>query len=68
MTRQPPKGAGRAGMKLRCAIYTRKSGEEGLEQDFNSLDAQREACECQTASNFDPRIASRGMLLDKFSR
>ena len=31
--------------KIRCAIYTRKSTEEGLEQDFNSLDAQREACE-----------------------
>ena len=30
--------------KLRCAIYTRKSTEEGLEQSFNSLDAQREAC------------------------
>ena len=29
---------------LRCAIYTRKSSEEGLEQGFNSLDAQREAC------------------------
>lgn len=29
---------------LRCAIYTRKSTEEGLEQEFNSLDAQREAC------------------------
>ena len=29
----------------RCAIYTRKSSEEGLEQDFNSLHAQREACE-----------------------
>ena len=28
----------------RCAIYTRKSSEEGLEQDFNSLHAQREAC------------------------
>jgi DNA invertase Pin-like site-specific DNA recombinase len=28
----------------RCAIYTRKSSEEGLEQAFNSLDAQREAC------------------------
>jgi len=27
-----------------CAIYTRKSSEEGLEHDFNSLDAQREAC------------------------
>ena len=31
--------------QMRCAIYTRKSSEEGLEQDFNSLDAQREACE-----------------------
>jgi DNA invertase Pin-like site-specific DNA recombinase len=31
--------------RCRCAIYTRKSTEEGLEQDFNSLDAQREACE-----------------------
>ena len=31
--------------RRRCAIYTRKSSEEGLEQDFNSLDAQREACE-----------------------
>ena len=30
---------------LRCAIYTRKSTEEGLEQEFNSLDAQREAGE-----------------------
>jgi site-specific DNA recombinase len=30
---------------VRCAIYTRKSHEEGLDQDFNSLDAQREACE-----------------------
>lgn len=30
---------------VRCAIYTRKSSEEGLEQDFNSLHAQREACE-----------------------
>ena len=29
---------------FRCAIYTRKSSEEGLEQSFNSLDAQREAC------------------------
>src|SRR6202158_1785689 len=31
--------------KARCAIYTRKSTEEGLDQDFNSLDAQREAAE-----------------------
>ena len=34
----------RPGRKIRCAIYTRKSSEEGLEQAFNSLDAQREAC------------------------
>ncbi|MBW8270343.1 recombinase family protein [Caldovatus aquaticus] len=36
--------------KLRCAVYTRKSTEEGLEQAFNSLDAQREACEAYIAS------------------
>jgi DNA invertase Pin-like site-specific DNA recombinase len=34
----------RSGKKTRCAIYTRKSTDEGLEQAFNSLDAQREAC------------------------
>src|ERR1700692_3643039 len=41
MTRRPSVGARRT---LRCAIYTRKSTEEGLEQAFNSLHAQREAC------------------------
>ena len=35
---------------MRCAIYTRKSTDEGLEQSFNSLDAQREACEAFIAS------------------
>ena len=35
---------------VRCAIYTRKSSEEGLEQEFNSLDAQREACEAYIKS------------------
>ena len=35
---------------LRCAVYTRKSTEDGLEQDFNSLDAQREACEAYVLS------------------
>ena len=35
---------------VRCAIYTRKSTDEGLEQDFNSLDAQREACAAYIAS------------------
>ena len=39
-TKTPPRP-----QTLRCAVYTRKSSEEGLEQDFNSLDAQREACE-----------------------
>lgn len=36
--------------RLRCAIYTRKSSEEGLEQSFNSLHAQREACEAYIKS------------------
>ena len=36
--------------RIRCAIYTRKSSEEGLEQSFNSLDAQREACEAYIVS------------------
>ncbi len=55
-----------------CAIYTRKSSEEGLEQDFNSLDAQREACEAfiksqagegwrlvKTAYSYGPSRATR---------
>src|SRR6478736_6825643 len=45
MPRRSAVGAKKSRRKLRCAIYTRKSTEEGLEQDFNSLDAQREACE-----------------------
>ena len=36
--------------KLRCAVYTRKSSEEGLEQEFNSLHAQRESCDAYIAS------------------
>lgn len=36
--------------RIRCAIYTRKSSEEGLDQDFNSLDAQHEACAAYIAS------------------
>jgi site-specific DNA recombinase len=47
-TKNPPAGGAdpRASVKLvRCAVYTRKSSEEGLEQEFNSLDAQREAGE-----------------------
>jgi len=37
-------------MLRRCAVYTRKSSEDGLEQDFNSLDAQRQACEAYIRS------------------
>jgi site-specific DNA recombinase len=44
--------------RLRCAVYTRKSSEEGLDMEFNSLDAQREACEAyiasQKAEGWDP--------------
>jgi len=44
--RKPKNGTTVGGKaQIRCAIYTRKSSEEGLEQDFNSLDAQRESCE-----------------------
>lgn len=43
---------------IRCAIYTRKSSEEGLEQDFNSLDAQYSACSAYVASQ-----ASEGWVL-----
>jgi site-specific DNA recombinase len=43
-------GSIRRGRSLRCAIYTRKSSEEGLEQAFNSLHAQREACEAYITS------------------
>ena len=39
-----------AAKQVRCAIYTRKSTEEGLQQDFNSLDAQRESGEAYIAS------------------
>jgi len=45
--------------RIRCAIYTRKSSEEGLEQDFNSLHAQREACAAYVLSQ-----ASEGWTLN----
>ena len=38
---------------IRCAVYTRKSTEEGLDQAFNSLDAQRDACAAYIKSQFD---------------
>src|SRR5919199_650005 len=59
--RSPPN---RAPARLRCAIYTRKSGEEGLEQDFNSLDAQREACEAFIASQKREGWALIGEMYD----
>src|SRR5436190_19199335 len=46
MTRKQPSPL----QKLRCAVYTRKSSEEGLEMEFNSLEAQRESCEAYVAS------------------
>jgi site-specific DNA recombinase len=39
-----------ASQRVRCALYTRKSTEEGLDQEFNSLDAQREAAQAYVAS------------------
>jgi site-specific DNA recombinase len=42
---KPARSAMKVTPKVRCAIYTRKSSEEGLDMEFNSLDAQREACE-----------------------
>jgi len=46
----PPAATGVASKQVRCAVYTRKSTEEGLDQDFNSLDAQRDAAEAFIAS------------------
>ena len=45
MSRGTQSGAAEAPRRVRCAIYTRKSTSEGLESDFNTLDAQREAAE-----------------------
>jgi site-specific DNA recombinase len=49
MTRKPPAPASPT-QKLRCAVYTRKSSEEGLDMEFSSLDAQRESSEAYIAS------------------
>jgi site-specific DNA recombinase len=48
--RPAPSAARPSQPRLRCAVYTRKSTEEGLDQEFNSLDAQREACAAFIAS------------------
>lgn len=51
MAKPKPAVPARTGQpRLRCAVYSRKSSEEGLEQSFNSLDAQREACVAFVAS------------------
>ena len=53
MSRKPTPAAAAAPTtirKVRCAVYTRKSTDEGLEKEFNSLDAQRESCEAYIAS------------------
>ena len=50
MSRSRPIPARTSATAVRCAIYTRKSSEEGLEQEFNSLDAQRESGESYIAS------------------
>ena len=52
-------------MRIACAIYTRKSTNEGLEKEFNSLDAQREACEAYiTSQKHAGWIAVRDMYDD----
>ena len=64
MANRSAHSANRTAAKLRCAIYTRKSSEEGLEQDFNSLDAQREACEAFIASQKREGWSSLGEMYD----
>src|SRR3954466_9763858 len=55
--RREPGHGQRTPATRRCAVYTRKSSEDGLEQGFNSLDAQREACAAYILSQ-----ASEGWL------
>ena len=50
MSRTKPRSTATTQRSVRCAIYTRKSTEEGLEQEFNSLDAQRESAEAYIKS------------------
>jgi site-specific DNA recombinase len=50
--------------RVRCAVYTRKSSEEGLEQEFNSLDAQREVCEAYITSQKHEGWAALTTLYD----
>ena len=64
MTR-PTRSDTRQQARVRCAIYTRKSSEEGLDQEFNSLLAQREACEAFITSQRHEGWVScaRGMMM-----
>ena len=57
MTRSASSGTRRSA-RVRCAVYTRKSSEEGLDQEFNSLRAQREACEAFISSQAAARISN----------
>lgn len=52
--------------RIRCAIYTRKSSEEGLEQSFNSLDAQREAGEAYVKKPTARRLANHLYSLQRW--
>src|SRR5450631_3977335 len=49
---------------VRCAIYTRKSTEHGLELEFNSLDAQRDACEAYIRSQASQKWRALGQRYD----
>src|SRR3954452_7218754 len=49
--------------KLRCAVYSRKSTDEGLDKEFNTLDAQRDACEAYVAS---PRAEGWVLVRDRY--
>ncbi len=47
---RPASAVPAAALNRRCAVYTRKSTEEGLDREFNTLDAQRDACKAYVAS------------------
>src|SRR5713226_693221 len=64
MAKAGKENAATAKREVRCAIYTRKSSEEGLEQDFNSLDAQREACEAFIKSQRGEGWVCRAQMYD----
>ncbi len=62
MTKPPEKS--KVVRKLRCAVYTRKSSEEGLEQEFNSLDAQREGPARALRLESDPTLERGDCVLE----